>query len=357
MTGVQRMAREFVWALDRMMSAGRFPGLRVRLIAQHDADLDGDPLHAISIERIAGGRGHGWEQLTLPRHLGNSALLCLGNTAPLSALRGNQPVAVVLHDLAYRLYPRDYSWRYRLLHHAIDRVSLKRARPLLTVSEAERVVIAGFDPAAAARIVVAPNGGFSGDAPPDTRWNPLGEGEAYGLYVGSLSHRKNVDGILGVAIDLARTAGVQFKFVGPAGSAASAAARRVPADVRALITFRGYVDDDELVGLYAGASFLLFPSFYEASGLPPVEAMTVGCPVIVSDIPVLRERCGDAALYCDPHDHQSMRRAALDLIEQPALAQRLSRLGRIQAGQFTWAAQVEQVIAAITAEVCRRPAH
>ena len=81
--------------------------------------------------------------------------------------------------------------------------------------------------------------------------------------------------------------------------------------------------------------------------------MTIGCPVVVSDIPVMRERCAEAALYCDPHDRQSIVRAALTLVEQPALAEEMSRLGRIQAAGFTWDKQVERVISAIAIEIQR----
>ncbi len=351
MTGVQRVAREFVWALDRLMAAGAYPGLRVRLIAQHDADLDGEELAAIDIERIAGGRGHHWEQFTLPRHIGDAALLCLGNTAPIRSLRGDRPVAVMLHDLAYRLFGQDYSVRYRAMHRVIDHVALQHARPLITVSDAERSTIATFDPAAARRILVAPNGGFARDMPPDLLWSPATGDDAYAMHVGALSQRKNVAGLVAVAIDLARRKRLHFRFVGPPNACSGAAARSIPADVRPLITFRGYIDDDELYRLYAGARLLLFPSLYEASGLPPIEAMAIGCPVIVSDLPVMRERCGGAALYCDPHDHAAMAQRAIDLLEQPALARRLSVLGRIHATRFTWARQVEQVVAAIAAEM------
>ncbi len=347
MTGVQRVAREFVAALDRRLVAGHYPGLRVKLVTQRDAD-PGMPLRAIVVEQAGHTRGHRWEQLTLPRHAGGAALLCLGNSAPILSLLGRRPVGVMLHDLAYRLFPGDYSLSYRLLHRTIDAVLLRRARPLVTVSAAERAVIGGFHPPAAPRIVVAANGGWAKDMPPQVAWSPLRGAAAYGLYVGALSGRKNGPGIIQAAIDLARR-GVRFKLVGPPPAEAIA----IPDDVRPLIEFCGYVDDATLLRLYAGASLFLFPTFYEASGLPPIEAMTIGCPVVVSDIPVMRERCGEAAIYCDPHDRQSILGAALRLVEQPILAQEMSRVGRIQAARFTWDRQMEQVIAAIAREVRR----
>ena len=345
MTGVQRVSREFVHALDRAMVAGQHPGLAVRLLAQADAADPG--LRAISLERIGRARGHRWEQFTLPRHVGSAdALLCLGNSAPVLSLLGRRPVAVMLHDLAYRLFPQDYSPAYRLFHRVVDTVLLQRARPLVTVSGAERAVIARLHPAAAPRLMVAANGGWAGDAPPAATWSPRAGRDAYVLYVGALSDRKNGAGLVQAAIDLAG-AGIGFRFAGPPPADAPA----IPEALRPLIRFCGYVGDDALRGLYAGASLFLFPSFYEASGLPPVEAMTIGCPVVVSDIPVMRERCGDAAVYCDPHDRGSILDAALSLVEQPALAREMSRRGRRQAATFTWEKQVDRVIGAIASEL------
>jgi glycosyltransferase involved in cell wall biosynthesis len=351
MTGVQRVAREFVSALDRMLANGKFPSLRVRLVAQNDADTTGLDTKHIEIERLGKNRGHVWEQITLPKHLGNSVLLCLGNTAPIKALLRDQPVAVFLHDLSYRIYPKDYTPFYRYGHLLGDWLNLRRAHPLITVSDAERTMIAGFAPQIAARIVVAPNGGWSKPATPKLDRRPSLAGDAYGLYVGSLSHRKNTGGIIATAIDLAIERGIKFRFVGPVTQATIQIASSIPAEVRPLITFRGYVDDAELSELYREAAFLLYPSFHEASGLPPVEAMAFGCPVVTSNIPVMRERCGDAAEYCEPVDHDSIKSAVLRIIDNPDRAKQLALLGLIRAQVATWDTQVSIVIGAILASV------
>ena len=121
----------------------------------------------------------------------------------------------------------------------------------------------------------------------------------------------------------------------------------MPEALRGLIEFRGYVDDEALPGIYRGAACLLYPSLYEASGLPPSEAMHFGCPVVASDIAVLRERCGDAALYCDPGEPASLVAAVARLLDDPALRARLVECGRERAAQLSWRNQAIRVIDAI----------
>ena len=91
------------------------------------------------------------------------------------------------------------------------------------------------------------------------------------------------------------------------------------------IRYLYYVDNPALIDLYRSGTFLLYPSFYEASGLLHNEAMTFDCPVVVSDLPVMHEPCGDAALYCDPHDIASIVDTTTSVAER----------GYLQANQFT----------------------
>jgi glycosyltransferase involved in cell wall biosynthesis len=103
------------------------------------------------------------------------------------------------------------------------------------------------------------------------------------------------------------------------------------------LEFLGQVDDPaRLVEIYRSAFCLVYPSFYESSGLPPVEAMACRCPVIASDIPVLVERCGEAALYCDPKEPADIARKIEALLDDPTLRASLIEKGVARAGEFTW---------------------
>lgn len=348
-TGVQRVAREFTKALDALLAAGDIGGVNVRLLVPPDVAHDGLPLRAIAVETVGRFRAHSWEQLSLPAALRpGEILLNLGNTAPISRLLSDQPTVVMVHDLSHRVFPDAYRRRYRLPHGMLDRLVLQRADLIITVAQTERAHLQQIMPDAAPRIIVAPNGGWSDTDHADVLPTRDPAVAPYGLYVGSLSRRKNVDRVIASAVILARKRGLPFRIVGAANPILTAVRTTVPSDVAALIEFRGQMEDTEqLKTSYRDAAVLLFPSLYEASALPPIEAMAQGCPVIASNIQSLIERCGDAALYCDPYDVSSITAAVERVLDEPGLAERLRQNGRILAGQLTWRAQVETAVAAL----------
>ena len=358
-TGVQRVARELTRALDRLV-AEEHPGVRVRLVCEPEAQLDDLALVATTVERAPGRwggrigghvRGHAWEQLVLPRRVRGGHLLCLGNTAPLAALHARHGVTVMIHDLSYRQFPRAYRLHYRMGHHIMLPSLLRRAQTILTVSEREKAMLAALRPEARGRIRVAQNGGWGGgpgerhaDVPALVEQPVPG----YLLYVGSLSRRKNIHGVLAVAVRLAREEGLATLIVGGGSDILAPITGEVPADVAHLVRFIGPVTELDALGrLYRDAGCLLFPSFYEASPLPPVEAMHFGCPVVVSAIPAMTERCGTAAVYCDPHDVDDMARAVRRALAAPAA---LATRGRLHAAHWTWRDQATRVLEAVLGE-------
>ena len=156
------------------------------------------------------------------------------------------------------------------------------------------------------------------------------------IYVGSLSRHKNFNGVFEAACRLVRKRDFYFVFVGGLEGGIVAPDLKIAQDVSRNITFAGRVDDATLFRYYRGAACFLFPSFYEASGLPPLEAMAFGCPTVVSDIPALKERCGDAAIYCDPYDVESITAAVERIMDDGDLRAKLRALGYQRAASFTW---------------------
>lgn len=346
-TGVQRVSTEFVLALDRLLCRGEFGDLAVRLVAPHGADFTSLALTNIAVEHLGGGAGYLWEQVALPLRARHAKLLCLGNTAPvLGLVSGN--VGVILHDQSHRLFPADYSRAYRFVHSLMDHFILRRAQPLITVSQTEAETLRRNNDMALPDLLVAPNGGWLRDIPDTDLRRTAGQAKSFVLHVGGFSDRKNVGNVLDAARILADR-GIVVRLVGKPNEFCASFLGSLDERQRARIEFCGYVDEDTLGQLYREAACLMYPSLYEASGLPPTEAMHFGCPVVVSDLPVLHERCGEAALYCDPSNPRAIAARVIEIIDDPLLATRLSARARERAKQFTWENQARLIIRATMA--------
>ena len=193
------------------------------------------------------------------------------------------PGVVTVHDLSFARDPSLMSPWDRAVFRTLVPRAVRRAQRVLTVSERTRRDLEQLYGVAPAKIVVTPNG-------VDSRFAPGGERGGYALFVGAIQARKDPL----AAADAAGTAGLRLVVVGPEKDAALARALRERG-----AELRGYVDDDELARLYREAAVLVFPSRYEGFGLPVVEAMASGTPVVATDDEAVREVAGDAALYAD----------------------------------------------------------
>ena len=179
------------------------------------------------------------------------------------------------------------------------------------------------------------------DRPRDERISKLTQADHsdYWLAVGSLEPRKNYETLLD-ALELywKQSANPRpLKIAGGLGWKSSQLKERI--DVlsrRSLVQYLGYVPDHELPGLYAGAEALLFPAWYEGFGLPVLEAMNQGCPVISSDRTSLREVGGEAALYIDPANPRQIAANMLQLEVDTVQRKQLVQAGLAQAATFSW---------------------
>jgi glycosyltransferase involved in cell wall biosynthesis len=286
---------------------------------------------------LAHRAGHAWEQGVLPFRARSAALL-LGpaNLAPV-AFRRN---VVVIHDAAVLREPGWYSGAYARWHGALLPAIARGARRVITVSAfsaRELGELVGVD---AAVVPGGVDGRFAPDADPGPARAALGLARPYVLCVASSIARKNL-AALDVAdarldargIDLVVAGGERPQFTG----ALTLGPRRV-----------GTVPDAHLPGLYAGASAFVLPSLYEGFGLPCIEAMACGTPVVAADAAALPETCGDAALYADPRDPNALADAVEQALE-PATAQRLRAAGLRRAAEFSWDRTARGVDAVIDA--------
>lgn len=183
-------------------------------------------------------------------------------------------------------------------------------------------------------LFVDPEGDPSGE--PDT-------GSPYLLSLGNSKPYKNVRGLLrAFALVAPRHPGLRLLITGRGDSNRSLARLATRLGFGDRVRFTGMVDQASLGRLYKEAVALVFPSFIEGFGFPPLEAMTAGCPVVTSDIPVIRETVGEAGVYADPNDPGSIARAMERVLEEPALRDDLRRRGREQAARFTWGRCAEE---------------
>jgi glycosyltransferase involved in cell wall biosynthesis len=154
----------------------------------------------------------------------------------------------------------------------------------------------------------------------------------YVLLLGSMAKHKNVDVVLEQAQGL-DAAGIDIVVVGGASSIFSAGVSEFQGSN---VHHVGYVSDDDLAALYKGALCSAFPSNTEGFGIPSLEAMARGCPVISSNAASLVEVGGDAVLYVDPGDGDSWREAIIGLSQNEALRQTMAAQGRKRAAAFSW---------------------
>jgi glycosyltransferase involved in cell wall biosynthesis len=276
---------------------------------------------------LAHQAGHLWEQALLPAQAAGAAvILSPANLAPAASRRN----VVVIHDAAALRHPEAYSAAYVAYHRHILPLLAQRARLVLTpsaFSRGELVEVLGADPD---RVVVVPEG-------VEERFTPAADSEAarrrhglqrpYALVVGTVSDRKNLAALEPVARALADR-GLDLVL---AGSDRGYLRGEVPG-VRRL----GYVDEALLPGLYAGARVVVMPSRYEGFGLPCLEAMAAGVPLVAARAGALPEVCGDAALLVDLDRPGELADATVAAATDDRMRAPLRVAGIVRASQFTW---------------------
>lgn len=219
----------------------------------------------------------------------------------------------------------------------------RAADHVVTVSESSRrdlVRELGIDPGRISVVYEPVSPIFAPRAPEGV--DRLGLRPGYILSVGALDRRKNLTGLFRAC---ARLGGPPLVVVGGgSGDGFDAAAEAVRLGLADRVQFLGRVDDETLATLYSGAGVFVFPSFYEGFGLPVVEAMACGAPVVASNTSSIPEVAGDAALLVDPHDPEAIAGAIAAVLSTPTLRQTMIRKGFERARRFTTDAQAEGLL-------------
>jgi glycosyltransferase involved in cell wall biosynthesis len=248
-----------------------------------------------------------------------------------------RPSVVAVHDISYELHPEFFRRSEVMRNRVLVRAAIRRATFVVTVSETSRLDILEFYGADPARVVAIPAGVSQAFHPADlARADEHAPRRLRVLGVGTLQPRKNLINLAAAIQRVSARHPVTLRLVGPDGYQANAIRNKV--GLGPDVTFLGYVSEQELVKEYQAADVFVYPSLYEGFGLPVVEAMASGVPVVTSDRGALPEVAGDAALIVDPCDATAIADAILRIAEDRDLRQTLRTRGLARAHQYSWLA-------------------
>lgn len=260
---------------------------------------------------------------------------------------------ITVHDLTFMVVPQHAEPSLaRFLTGALPR-SVERATLIAADSEATRqdlISLMGVPPEKVEVVYAGVDACFAPVSDPGLLSQVRARYKLDGpfiLNVGTLEPRKNLEGLVRAYAVLREEHKVPHRLVlaGGKGWLYQGLFDMVSdLGLSSAVSFAGYVAEEELPALMSLADVFVYPSFYEGFGLPPLEAMACGTPVVASTAPCLPEVLGEAALLVDPHDHDALAHAILRVLEDSELRQALLAKGRARAAQYTWAAAAERAL-------------
>lgn len=317
----------------RPLLGDRLVPIRSRFAAPHAG-----PRTAGAMARTL-GRDLWWHQGGVERAARHTGADLLHLPAAIGPIRGTMPTVVTIHDLSVLHAPQDFRpWFRHYARIVIPRLA-RRAVRVIAVSEATRADVVEHLGVPEDRVVVVPNGvDVSREPIADSRKMELPA--RYVLSVGTLEPRKNLLRLFEAIRMLAErpaTRDIVLVHAGGYGWLADDIVREAHSPpLRDRVRLLGYVTQGELTSLYGQASLLAYPSLFEGFGLPVLEAMAHGCPVVTSDRSSLPEVAGDAALLVDPESVESIAEGIARLWEDDALAADFRARGLERARSFSW---------------------
>jgi len=327
LSGVQRYAFSVLYALDQSAASSETTILVPR-IAKDPEFL------RMAVVRAGHGTGYGWEQFELPYYASGRRLLNLCNTAP--AIMRDQIVCI--HDANIFAAPGSYSVTFRAVYQNLQPILARRSARIATVSHAAARQIARHLPVLLKDIAVLPNGHEHA-----LRWNPALATAApaliasrsgqrpFVLALGSRARHKNLALLINVAARLDEL-GIDIVIAGGGDDIFAPQAL----EDRPNVYLAGRVSDDDLAFFLDNALCLAFPSLTEGFGLPIIEAMARGCPVVSSNCASMPEVCGDAALLATPFEPEAWLHHIHQIAQSKDLRDDLVGRGLRQVKRFSW---------------------
>lgn len=283
-----------------------------------------------------------WEQLLAPLLLAADGATLYHGVLNVMPVVATVPSVVTIHDISPILFPQTFRRINRMYTKWAIRRSAKHAAQLFTVSQHAKREIVEHLRVAPERVTV------TYDAC-DARFAPATDAELaafrarnqlperYLFYLGTLEPRKNIPRLVEAYAKIAHETGVPLLIGGGKGWLYEPILRRVEElQLGDMLRFVGYVPQDEQHLWYGAATAFVFPSLYEGFGMPPLEAMACGTPVITSNASCLPEIVGDAALTVDPYDVDALAAAMQRVLGDAELRAQMRAAGFVQATKFSW---------------------
>ncbi len=343
--GVARYAREVTGALDALVAEGHplTNDLAIKVVAPASLDLTAIPVE-VAPEFRHPRLPQFWVQCQLPRHV-SGGLVSFCNLAPVTLTRH----IACIHDLHTYLMPESYGRSFRLAHKTILPLLGKMAARITTVSELSREHLISHGITDGNKIVVTYNGSDH-----VRKWDArrsqinFDTGRPFVLFFWRAQKYKNCELIHSLVAPLAAK-GIDIVIAGETPKDDPEWPELIASEN---IRHIGRIDDDTLADALSKALCLIFPSRIEGFGLPAVEAMALGCPLVASTSRCLPEICGEGALYADPDDPPAWVEAILNIKSDGALREMLIAKGKRRAADFSWR-KIAETYLALMADVDR----
>lgn len=287
-------------------------------------------------------KGHLWEQISLPLYLKKFSDALLISFSGLGPIFKKKHIATI-HDIAFMVNKKWFSVPYRILYGCLTPILVRHCSKILTVSQFSKNEIVKYLHVDPAKIEVVYNA-VSSELSATSSIDSVDERftQPYLLAVSSIDPRKNFK----MLVDAFLSSGIStHKLYIIGGKATSFGEVGLDISNSGQVEFLGFVDDALLKQAYKNASLFVYPSLYEGFGIPPIEAMSAGCPVLVSDIDVFHEVNEDAAWYCNPNDKESII-AQIQFIlssENRPLVEQKIKLGKQQSQKYDWQHSANQL--------------
>lgn len=332
-TGVQRYAISLSRELKK-----QYPGI-IFVCPMYKANVhyDEELFNELDVKQIGRFTGHLWEQISLPLYLNKIGKPLLLNFSGLSPLIYRESVHTI-HDMSVFHQPKWFGLRYSVWYRIMLFLLSKRVRQFITCSEFSKKEIQKYLGIEEKNIcVLYPECNFDSDM---TAGRNTEEKKKIILAVSSIDPRKNFQ-VLFDAIEHLDLSKYTIQIVGGGGKAFSSHNLKVSDTISA--EFLGYVNDEELCSLYKNADVFIYTSLYEGFGIPPIEAMSQGCPVISSNAASLPEACGNAALYFDPMNSVELAESIELLSNDKLLRKRLVDNGFLNVLRFDMCSEIEKL--------------